>query len=463
MEQTTALHRLKDAMTLKRLLSRLALVVAVCVPLLTSAPAAAQGLSVIRDQEIEDTLHLFSRPVFIEAGLTPASVRFVLVQNSTLNAFVAGGQNIFLHTGLILETDNADELIGVIAHETGHISSGHLIRTQAAIEDMTIQAILANVLGLAAAVGAKSGEAAVAAAMAGRTFAERGILRHSRIQESSADQAGVRFLEAARLPVGGFLSFMEKLASQELLPESQQTEYIRTHPLTRDRIDFLKNTLQTHKTTSALPDGWVEKHARMKAKLFGYLFPEQAVRDMGDSIPSRYGRAIALYRRGQTRDALPVMDSLIQQEPANPWFQELKAQVLFESGRIDDAIPLYAEAVRLAPRSALIRTAYAHALLETRTDKDKRQNMAIEQLQRSLSIEPLSAQSHRLLAIAYGRQGKEGMSRLHLAEAAVLRNKMDDAAREAVLAQRNLPAKSAAWLRAQDILDVVSRNEKKKN
>lgn len=149
--------------------------------------AYAAGLSVIRDQEIEDTLGIYARPVFEEAGLSPGNIDFILVQDENLNAFVAGGQNIFIHTGLILQTSGPEELVGVIAHETGHIASGHLFRTQEAIEDLTIQTMLANIIGLAAAAGAKSGEAGIALGSAGSSIAMRMMLRHSRIQESAAD------------------------------------------------------------------------------------------------------------------------------------------------------------------------------------------------------------------------------------------------------------------------------------
>ncbi len=440
----------------------------VLLSVLTAHPpmAAAQSSSsmiIIRDQEIEDGLRMMSRPIFQQAGLSPQNVRFVLIQNDTLNAFVAGGQNIFLHTGLILETATPDELVGVIAHETGHIAGGHLMRTREAVEDMSMQALVAQIIGMAAALGGGSGDAAMAAAAAGQTFAQRTIMRHSRVQESSADQAGLRYLQDAGLPVEGLERFMEKLASQELLPESQQTEYVRTHPLTRDRIDFLQNAISKQRRPGALPAGWEDKHARMKAKLYGYLFPERAVRETGTDIPSRYSRAIALYRRSQTKDALAELESLIKAEPKNPWFYELKGQILFEGGKIDESLPVLANAVQYAPDSGLIRTAYAHALLESQTDKQTRTQQAVGELQRALRTEPQSIIVQRLLATAYGRLGNEGMSRLYLAEQAALRGQREQARREATLAQKHLPAKSASWQRAQDILDLIGKKDKNKD
>src|SRR5690606_4821266 len=175
--------------------------------------AEASGMTFIRDQETEDALHMFSLPIFQQAGLSPSAIRFILIQDDSLNAFVAGGQNIFVHTGLLLETEDISELLGVIAHESGHIAGGHLFRTQMAVDDISMQSMLINILGIAAAIGAGSGDGAAAAMTAGSTFAQRSIMRHSRVQESSADQSGVRYLKDARLPLDGFLSFMQKLSS----------------------------------------------------------------------------------------------------------------------------------------------------------------------------------------------------------------------------------------------------------
>jgi len=438
----------------------IAAVLALC--LLLSAAAAKADMKFIRDQETEDALHLFSRPIFQQAGLTPSAVRFILVEDDSLNAFVAGGQNIFIHTGLLLETTDIAELLGVIAHETGHIASGHLFRTQMAVDDITMQSMLINILGLAAALGAGSGEGAGAAMTAGATFAQRSFLKHSRVQESSADQSGVRYLKDSHLPLEGFLTFMGKLSSQELLPESQQSEYVRTHPLTRDRIDFLQTMVDGQRSKGQVPPEWVDIHNRVRAKLFGYLFPEQAVNNTGTDIASRYGRTIALYRRGRTAEALSETDKLIAEENRNPWFYELKGQILFENGKVAEAVGPYKNAVTYAPHSGMLRVAYAHALLESKND-DKTLQEAVEQLKTALRTEPYQARTHRLLATAYGRLGEEGMSHLHLAEEAYIRGNVSFARREVVLAQKSLPKNSPAWLRADDILAEIRKKDQKKN
>lgn len=425
-------------------------------------PAQAQSIGhVIRDEEIETDLKTFMRPIFREAGITPSSVRFIMLEDPEINAFVAGGQNIFLHTGLILKTDNAEELIGVCAHETGHIAHGDLIRTRSTIENISMESLVAEVLGLAAAIGARSGDAAAAVTSATGSIGMRAFLTHSREQETAADQAGVSFLEGAHMPVDGFLSFMKKLSGQELLPDSSQSEYVRTHPLTEDRVSYLEGAVEQQRGHYKLPPEWEEMHARIKAKLLGYLFPDQALQDQGNSVASRYGRAIAYYRKNNVQKALDTLNPLIAQAPKDPYFYELKGQLLFENGHVDEALPAYAKAVEFAPESGLIRAAYGHALLESTHDTAAHEAEAVKQLEASLTTEPYQPETHHMLAIAYGKQGKEGLSRLHLAEEGLLENKPDFAITEAKLAQAALPKGSPSALRASDVLDEARKNAKK--
>lgn len=426
---------------------------------LGAAPAYADGLSLLRDEEIEQSLKTMSKPVLDQAGLSSDTVKFVLVDSSEMNAFVAGGQNIFLFTELILKTENPAELVGVIAHESGHISGGHLFRGRAEMSDLSLQAMLANILGVVVAIGAHAPDAGIAIGNAGSSVMMRSFLRHTRTQEGSADQAGVRFLQGAGLPVTGFLSFMKKLGSQELIPESQQTEYVRTHPLTENRIDSLKHVVETG-PSGTTPPGWDELHKRVKSKLLGYLFPERALLEKDTSVATQYGHAIAWFRKGQLDKALAILEPLIQAEPKNPYFYELKGQMLFENGRIEDSITPYAHAVELAPFSGLIRVAYAHSLLEAKGQKKEHLSEAIKQLTFAINKEKQSSSPHHLLGIAYGKQGQEGLSRLHLAEEALMQDKKGFARREAALAKASLKKGTPSYQRALDILEAVDKKDK---
>jgi len=430
--------------------------------LLCSVPARAAGMNLVRDEEIERDMKIMCTPVFEQAGVSPQTVRFVLVEDDELNAFVAGGQNIFVNTGLILKTGEPMELVGVVAHETGHIALGHLFRSQEMMEDYSMQALLAGAVGIVAGIGARSGEAGVAAAAAGQGMALRDALGHSRTQEASADQAGVRFLEGANLPVTGMEHFMEKLEGQELLPEGEQSEYVRDHPLTQDRVDFLKHAAedQAARGMPRVPAGWAEMHSRIKAKLTGYLYPDHALQDRSETTDARYARAIAWYRKGQIPKSMPLLDELTAAEPQNPYFYELKGQALFEEGHVDDSIPAYAKAVALLPRAGLIRAAYGRSLLESKNGGGARVEEAVRQLRLSLDTEPESSSTWHGLAVGYGRLGQEGQSRLALAEEYVLEGKIDLAKQEAQLAMKSLPPGSPAYLRAEDLLSAEKKVKK---
>lgn len=427
---------------------------------LTALPRAADAQSIIRDTEIELILKQYAQPIFEQAGIGPDDVTFVIVESPQLNAFVAGGMNMFFYTGLILEAEDAKELVGVMAHETSHIAAGHLSRMHSAIDNASLQSILTTVIGIAAAIG--TGEAGLGAAIhaGGQQMALRNFLKHNRTQESAADHGGVRYLNGAHISPEGMMRFMQKLEDQELLPESQQSEYVRTHPITRDRISYLRRaTEESPYTGKPLPDGWDDAFDRMRLKLLGYLYPDRALRLKPDSRGNRYARAIALYRKGLMPEAIEQIDGLIAQERGNPFLYELKGQVLFENGMVDESIPPLRKAVSILPDAPLIAIMLAHALVEQ--GEPGAYDESIRLLKHALRHEHRSAFPHRLLATAYGKTGRDGLARLHLAEEALLQNRLSDAAFQATLAIKKLENNGPATQRARDLLDVVNRRQKK--
>jgi predicted Zn-dependent protease len=413
---------------------------------------------IIRDTEIEDILHSWLDPLLKEAGMDPDSVEIVLVQNPQVNAFVAGGMNIFLYTGLIQKTENPGELIGVMAHELGHIAAGHLISTRGAFERASYESILGMVLGVGAALATGNGQVASAVFTGSSSLATSRFLINSRVQESSADQAALRFLQGANLNPSGLVSFFEKLSSEELLPASQQSAYMRTHPLTRDRISAVEvKATQSPYKDQPFPAAWTEAHARMKAKLAGFISPAQIqwlYEDRDQSIPARYARAIAAYREDRIDVALKGMDDLITAEPSNPYFKELKGQMLVDFGRINEALPYYKDAVEALPASGLIRIAYGHALLESGQDP-ARMKEAITHLERALQDEPRATRAYRLLATAYGRLGQENMAKINLAEEAILQRRLKDARSMAMAVKETAPQGSREAQQASDILQQI--------
>lgn len=426
----------------------------------------AQSFSVIRDVEMEQYLHDFGEPIWRAAGINPDSVHVVIVNDPVLNAFVAGGMNIFIHTGLLQATDNVDQLIGVIAHETGHIAGGHLVRGTAAMKQASAEAILSMILGTAAAIASGNPQAGAAVVTGGQSLAQRSILSFSRSQESSADAAGLSFLDRAKISSRGLLQFLEKLSDQELLPVDRQVEYARTHPLTRDRIDAVR--YHTEKSGLAdVPDDKIleQKHERLKAKLIGYLMPDAALLRFAENdarANARYARIIAHYRKGDTDKALKLLEKLLQEEPQNPFLYELKGQILFEDGRVRDAVSSYQKAVALLPDAGLLQAAYGHVLLETQDPKLL--DDAIGYLNKSLKTEPREPRTWRFLATAWGRKGdgqkEEGMVAYSLAEESLARGDVGNARKWADRALQLLPKTAPAALRAQDIKQTPVEEDK---
>jgi len=429
--------------------------------ILLGNPAKAQ--SIIRDSEIENYFSEWFAPIFEANNMSPSQVKIILVQNNSVNAFVAGGSNIFFYTGLIEKTEHPGELIGVMAHELGHISGGHLIRGREALQQASYENILGTIIGIGAAVASGNASAAGVGSVAGGSVAQRRFLSKTRTFESSADQAAITSLKRAKLNPNGLLSFMQKLEGQELLPANQQSEYIRSHPLTRNRIESIRAGVEKSKhQNDALPEKWLQQHARMRAKLMGYTNPEQvawAYDNNDHSTPAQYARAVSHYRQNKINEALSSIDTLIQKEPQNPYFYELKGQMLVEFGRVQQSLAPLQKSVNLRPNDGLLRTALAHAQIETAQHNQNNLDSAVKNLKIAQRAEPRSTRVHRLLATAYGRQNNDPLTRLHLAEEALLQNKKSYAKQQATVALKGLAPNSAAALRAKDIILFTTKRK----
>lgn len=428
-----------------------------------SLPARAQGISLIRDAEIEDTIRTMATPLLQVAGLNPASVSIHLVNDKTLNAFVADGQRLFINTGLLMRAENALQVIGVIAHETGHMAGGHLSRIGKAQEQGTATALIATILGAAAGIATGRGDVAGAVISGGVGAAGRGFLSFTRSQENSADQAALKFLDATKQSASGLLEFMQILEGQELLNAANQDPYARTHPLTSDRIDAIRAHISSSAFSNTAEDPAMQlAFERAKAKLVGYFeqptltlrkFPTSDV-----SIPARYARAFAYSKIPEPEHALAELDSLLQTVPDDPYFLELKAQILFENGKIDAAIPPFRRAVEKLPDEPLLRTEYARVLIESQRKEDIEE--AVKQLKLSLSRDRNSSSAWRQLGIAYGKLGDVGRSSLALAEEALMRGTESEVKFHAGRAAEMFPRGSPEWLQAEDLLLAI-KNQKK--
>lgn len=432
------------------------LATALFVPALAPARAQPTGeqMSFIRDAEIENIIRLYATPIFEAAGFNPADIDVYLVNDSRLNAFVAGGLNLFLNTGLLVRADTPEQVIGVIAHETGHIVGGHLARLEEAFRNASKNGWLQYVLAAAAAVATQNGNAATAVISGGSQLTQASLLKFSRAQEASADQAGLAYLDDAGISAVGLRDFFAILRDQELLVVARQDPYIRTHPLTEERIQSVEAHIEKSPfSEKQLGPEYQEMQARMRGKLRGFLDPvARVMRQYPESDPSieaRYARAIAYYRKPDLARALPLIDGLIAEHPRDPYFHELRGQMLFENGRIVDSIPSYIQAVDLLPDNGLLRVELAHAMLET--GNPSLTAHAIDHLEQARRFDSRMPLALRLLAVGYGRQEDFGMSARYSAEFALRTGEIDDAIGQAEKAIRLLPAGSIGRRQAEDI------------
>jgi predicted Zn-dependent protease len=448
---------------MRKLLTIFCLVLAAGCGLVRTA-AAQEQLSFIRDAEIESILRTWWTPIVLAAGLDPQAVHIYIVNDPELNSFVAGGQNLFINTGTLLRSKTPNQIVGIMAHETGHIAGGHLSRSEQAMHNSMIASLIAMAAGAAVAVAGHSPDAGAAAMLGGASVGQATYLRYSITQEASADHAAMSFLDRAHMSARGLLEFFEILEQDELLSGQRESPYLRDHPLTQDRVQYVRNHV-AHSPWSNAPDppAWVEMHARMMAKLGAFLdAPAQTLAKYkadDNSVPARYARAIAYYRIPELKRALDLVDGLIAQSPNDPYFEELKGQMLFENGHVREAIAPYERAVALKPDNALLKIELAQVQLESEDPKEVPKALTL--LNAARPFESDNGQLWRFLAIAYGRSGNMGMMSLSLAEQSMANGDWVSARQQAIRAVGLLPP-GAQRQRAQDLADDA-RRERRRN
>ncbi len=446
------------AARLGSLLRGLALAAAGFVALCAGARAPNAAEVLLRDAETENNIKTLAAPIWRAAGLEPSDVGIYLVQDNQLNSFVAGGQAIFINSGLVLRAENPNQLIGVVAHETGHIAGGHVLRAKEAMRNASIESIIAMVAAAGASVLGRSGAPLLGAAGVG----ERSFLQFSIAQEATADHAALNFLDRSCQSARGLLKFFEILQSNELLAGERQESWVRTHPLTQQRVQYIRDHVQQARcsNTPDSPDS-VELLRRIKAKLHAFLDdPSKTLSTYPTSDRSpiaRYARAIAYYRMPKLDLALPEIDGLIRDFPNDPYYRELKGQMLFENGRVRDAMRPYEDAVKLAPSAALLRISLSQVYIESGDPALNKR--AIAYLNDASRAEGRESQIWRFLAVAYGRDNQIGMAALSLAEEALANGKKKDATQQALRAKQMLTKNSPSYFRADDIHHEAERLE----
>lgn len=439
-------------------------VTALLAAMAMAAPSLAHA-GLIRDAEIEATLRAYANPIFVSADIPPEDVRLFIVDNKAINAYVAGGLNIFIHTGLIRATKKPGELIGVIAHETGHIAGAHLSQLREKSNRATLGGIIGAVLG-AAAIAGGAGKAGAGVIMGSQSMAGHQFAAGIRINEESADHAALDYLDANEISATGMLATFETLRRQESGMQLRADPYLRDHPLTSERIATIRNHIAASPIPAdQVPDGFAEMQERMVAKLVAFTEPRARTMalypDSDTSLAARYAHAIADFRHSQPEAALASIDALIKERPDDPFFYDTKGQICFENGKLDQAEKAYARASTLLPDSALILTDYARTLIARERDKDLARAVAL--LEQSREIDDSYAATWRQLAIAYGKQGRLGLSYSALAEEAALQGDYKTVLQHVVRA-RSLAQNDHSLLLVLDDLqrDAEAQLDKKK-
>ena len=453
---------------MSRPLSRMVrmIMLALMLGLATARPAIAQeqGPSILRDTETEVLFDQVAKPLVEAAKLDPKSVKVVLLNDPEINAFVAGSQNVYINSGLITSSDNVNQFQAVVAHELGHVAGGHAIRMGEGAKEATGITLATMVLG-AIAIAAGAGDAGLGLMMMGQQAAMGRFLAFTRAQETSADLAGASYLSKAGISGKGSLEFFKKLQNQEYrIAIYAKDSYDRTHPLSSERISILENLYKKDPAWDKPTDPALEAtFQRVKAKLVGFIDPKQAIRkypETNQTVPAHYARAYAYHLGAYPEKALYEADALLKTNPNDPYFLELKGQILLESGRPAEAIAPLREATERSGKAPLIASMLGHALISTEDPKNYSEAKGI--LKTAVAVDNENPFAWYQLGMIYDREGDTPRAALATAERNNLEGNPKLALASAEMAMRGIPTNSPDYLRAQDIA-MVSKNELTKN
>ncbi|MGJ4947538.1 M48 family metalloprotease [Bradyrhizobium sp. HKCCYLS20291] len=451
----------------KKLSGGIAALVAAAMALAPLAPASAQqakGPPILRDTEVEALLREYTRPILRAAGLEKQNIQMVIINDATFNAFVADGRRIFVNYGAIMQSENPNQLIGVLAHETGHLAGGHLAKLRQQLATAQTQLIIATILGAGAlAVGASRGgggnngltNAGAAALSAPGEVIRRSLLSYQRQQEENADRAGVKFLSATGQSPKGMYETFKRFTNDSLFAARGADPYLQSHPMPADRVEALEGLARQSPYWDKKDDAALQlRHDMARAKISAFMErPDTVARRYPSSdngLPARYARAISTYLHGDLRSALSQIDALIQAQPNNPYFYEVRGQALLEGGRPVEAIAPLRKAVQLSHNAALIEMLLGQALVASENKAYTEEAISI--LRAAVARESEAPLGYSQLAMAYGRKGDYAEADLASAQAAFLRGDNKTARELASRAKTRFAVGSPGWVKADDIV-----------
>lgn len=426
-----------------------------------------RATSIVRDAETEQLLREYANPVFRAAGINAKATQIILVNDRSFNAFVANGQKIFINTGALMDAETPNEVIGVLAHESGHIAGGHLARLRQQVSNAQILSVIGMLAGVGAMAGAAAsrtdqvggmGRGAMGVMGGGQELVRRNLLAYQRSEEQAADAAALRYLQTTGQSPKGMLDTFARFADNGLFRSRAVDPYLMSHPLPTERVSQLERLAKQspHFGEKDSP-AFQARHDLMRAKLFGFVERQETVLRRypasNTSAPARYARAVLAYRNGRLAESLQTMDGLIAEQPGNAYFHELKGQALLESGRAREAIGPLRRAVGLAPGAVPIRAMLGQALVASGDPASLSE--AIRELSNATTREPDSPEAFVHLATAYGRKGDIGMAELASAQAFFNKGDIKNAQTQASRAMTKLRPGTPGYLKAEDILAYV--------
>ena len=430
----------------------------------SSADAQRVRLSLVRDAEIEALVRDYAKPLMRAAGLRKGSVRFLIVNDNSFNAFVSG-HGMYLNTGLLLQAEDPNEVIGVVAHELGHIIGGHQIRLRERIENASRIAKWTSLLGIGiGAAGAISGDGQLGSAGFGiaassGNFAMRNILRYQRDEETSADRTAVKLLKATKQSGKGMLDTFKRLARNTSIVSGRVDPYLRSHPTPNERLATLRSTVRKSPFFNRKSSGQQKKrHDMVRAKIAAYVgggrYASSVLADKNLHPDARlYGQAILAHLYGSPKRAIPLINKLLKTNSKNAYVNEMKGEILLRSGKAAEAVGPFRTAVQYDRTGAgFLRVELGHALLESGSRKNL--NEAIKQLKMGVSRDPTTVTGYQYLAMAYGRKGDIPNALLASADFAIRTGKRERAKDYARRAQLKFKRGTPGWLRAEDIITV---------
>ncbi|MCC8984062.1 M48 family metalloprotease [Bradyrhizobium acaciae] len=467
------LFRLRLRTTTSKLIAVLTAVTLAIGPVV---PAQAQGKGppVLRDTESEQLLREYTRPILRAAGLEKQNIQIVIINDSSFNAFVADGRRIFVNYGALLQSETPNQIIGVLAHETGHLAGGHLAKMREQLAQAQTQMIIAMLLGvgaIAAGAGGRGGgnglsSAGAAAISAPQTVIQRTLLSYQRQQEENADRAGVKFLNATGQSAKGMYETFRRFTDESLFASRGTDPYLQSHPMPVDRVSALQELARSSPYWDKKDDPALQlRHDMMRAKISGFMERQDTVYRRypltNTSMPARYARAITTYLHGDLRSAIAQIDSLIQAQPNNPYFYELRGQALLEGGRPAEAVAPLRRAVQMSGNSPLIEMLLGQALVAS--DNKALTDEAINMLRAAVGREPEAPLGYTQLAMAYGRKGDYAQADLASAQAAYLRGDTKTARDLASRAKTRFAIGTPGWVKADDIVSAKPMPGQKNN